>query len=175
LNKSFMQALGVLVVVGLAACTTSPNTGPGPAVSPAPQPAAANETRAVIGLLEEFQHWQPLQPDEQRRQLAAATQAYANGNHDYDRLRLAMLLSLPNTPFRDDAHALSLLAPLLTADAQTGGPLRQLAMVLQVQIAERVREVRDEQKRGDELAQKLEALRAIERSISEREQKVRTK
>jgi hypothetical protein len=139
-------------------------------------PASTNETRAVIGLLDDFQRWQGMQADELRRELATASQAYAASAPDTDRVRLALLLSIPNTPFRDDWRAMALLAPVAApADSTENGPIQKFAELLLRQITERVNDLRDEKKRGDELAQKLEALRAIERSISEREQKVRTK
>ena len=43
--------------------------------------------------------------------------------------------------------------------------MKQLAVVLQAQIAERQRAVRDEQQKADAAIQKLEALRAMERSL----------
>jgi uncharacterized membrane protein len=42
---------------------------------------------------------------------------------------------------------------------------KQLAAVLQVQVAERMRAVRDEQQKADAAVKKLEALRAMERSL----------
>ena len=63
----------------------------------------------------------------------------------------------------DDARLQGLLEPLV---AKTGGlaashPLRSIADVLLVQVAERVRQLREEQKRGDALQQKLDALKAV--------------
>jgi len=44
-------------------------------------------------------------------------------------------------------------------------PVKQLAAVLQTQISERVRAVKDEQQKADVAIQKLEALRNMERSL----------
>jgi hypothetical protein len=80
------------------------------------------------------------------------------------RLRLAVLHTLSRQSPQDDQRALQLLDTV--AKANPGTPaLKQLAAVLQVQVAERVRAVRDEQAKSEAALQKLEALRAMERSL----------
>ena len=52
------------------------------------------------------------------------------------------------------------------AKSGAGSPaVKQLAAVVQAQISERVRAVRDEQQKADVAIQKLEALRNMERSL----------
>ena len=73
----------------------------------------------------------------------------------------------------DDARLQGLLEPLV---AKAGGfasshPLRSIADVLLVQIGERARQLREEQKRGDALQQKLDALKAIEKQLLDRERR----
>ena len=115
-----------------------------------------------------------------------------------DRLRLATLLATLPAPLRDDARAAELLEPI--ADASAPG-IGRFAALLSSQIAERQRIVReldrlsreaanaarerdrsdkarevldkDRDKREEALKQQLEALRAIERGILEREEKLR--
>ena len=162
-----------LIPLWLAACTavTKPGTGAsgdGPVFTTA-------EVRAVMTLLDGFQRWHAMPADDQARELTMANSAYIREAGDSERLRLALLLSMPNTAFRDDGRALSLLEPVLAAPANPPGPLKQLAFVLQTQLADRMRALRDEQKRADELSQKLDALRKLERSLIEREQRVRLK
>ena len=108
-----------------------------------------------------------------------------------ERLRLATLLATLPAPLRDDARAAQLLEPL--ADAAQPG-IGRFAALLAAQIAERQRAARDlergareaervarehersdreRDKREEALKQQLEALRAIERGILEREEKLR--
>ncbi len=105
-----------------------------------------------------------MSPDELRRELSAATQALAKQRNDVNRVRLAVLYSLARANPQDDQRALQLLD-----NVAKGGPgansVKQLAVVLQAQIAERQRAVRDEQQRAEAAVQKLEALRQMERSL----------
>jgi hypothetical protein len=107
------------------------------------------------------------------------------------RLRLATLLATLPPSLRDDARAAELLEPL--ADVSSPGIGRFAALLLS-QIAERQRLARElervsreaanvtrerdrsdkeRDKREEGLKQQLEALRAIERGILEREEKLR--
>lgn len=110
-----------------------------------------------------------------------------------DRLRLATLLATLPPPLRDDAKAAKLLEPI--ADPAASG-IGRFAALLASQIAERQRIAREldqvnreaaaaarerersdkeRDKREEALKQQLEALRAIERGILEREEKLRRK
>ncbi|HZO00785.1 MAG TPA: hypothetical protein VFB93_06270 [Burkholderiales bacterium] len=135
---------------------------------------------------------------EQSATLARAQQAgVASPN---DRLRLATLLATLPPPLRDDARALELLEPV--ADASAPG-IGRFAALLSSQVMERQRAAREvdrlsrelasatrerersekareqvdkeRDKREEALKQQLEALRAIERGILEREEKLRRK
>ncbi len=160
-----------LAVLLLAACTATqqPPSPAGEAVF------TTTESRAVIALLDAFQQWQTLPAESLDRELAAANAAYVQEPNGTSRLRLALLLSMPNTLVRNDARALSLLGPVLAAEPVRARPLRELALLLQTQIAERQRAINEEQKRSEDLARKLEALRKLEHSLIEREQKARDK
>jgi hypothetical protein len=136
---------------------------------------AVADSRAVITLLEAYQNWQAMPEEGVSRELAAANAAYAQQADDESRLRLALLLSMPNAGVHNDARALALLAPMLAPDSAPPRPLRELALLLQTQIDERMRAVNEEQKRNDDLARKLEALRKLERSLVDREQRAREK
>jgi len=108
-----------------------------------------------------------------------------------DRLRLGTLLATLPPPLRDDARAAELLEPL----ANAGSPgIGRFAALLAAQIHERNRLARElervsreaeraareralsdkeRDKREEALKQQLEALRAIERGILEREEQMR--
>jgi hypothetical protein len=124
---------------------------------------------------------------EQKAALARAQEAFTFDMGERNRLRLATLLVVLPTPLRDDARAAELLEPLANAAEPGGG---RLAALLTAQIAERQRLAREldraerlareraavdkeRDKREEALRQQLEALRAIERGILEREEKLR--
>jgi hypothetical protein len=94
---------------------------------------------------------------EQQASLGRAQQAFASAA-PADRLRLATLLATLPPPLRDDARAIELLEPI--ADAERAGRERALAD-------------KERDKREEAMKQQLEALRAIERGILEREEKLR--
>ncbi|MEX2240381.1 MAG: hypothetical protein WD775_06775 [Burkholderiales bacterium] len=141
-------------------------------------------------------------PAEQRRQLVHAQQMYAAVPGDANRVRLAALLATLPPPWRDDARAASLLEPLAarrleTPVAQLAGMLaasvaerqrlarelraaearvepaesRAAAAELRAAAAERREEAAAE--RAGTLQRQVEALKAIERGILEREERRR--
>lgn len=138
---------------------------------PAPAPES-EESRLVIELIGYTQRVAAMQAEGQRRELNVSSQKFSKDRGAYGRVRLALLLSLPGTAFNDDSRAASLLEPLAeSAAAQVPrGSLQQFAGLLYTQISERARE----QRRSAQLKEQLDALKAIEREIIERE-KARTK
>jgi hypothetical protein len=130
---------------------------------------------------------------EQKVLLAKAQEAFTANTGETNRLRLATLLVVLPVPLRDDARAAELLEPLVNATEPGSG---RFAALLAGQIAERQRLAREVErlarertaadkehvtadkerdKREEALRQQLEALRAIERGILEREEKLRRK
>lgn len=99
---------------------------------------------------------------------------------ELNRLQLALLLSLPAAPFRDDNAAQALLVPFVRDKAQEGSSLRPLALWLHAQLVELRRadeslqqqtvRLKEEQRRADALQQKLDALLNMEKKMIEREQ-----
>lgn len=135
--------------------------------APDETPVLAKETRAPAEeaerLLAYFERLKRLQGAELTREHDAARQAYGRTTSEYNRVSYAMALSLPGTPFNDDARALELLNPLLRK-SEYG--LRPLALLLTTFVQERRR-------LGGDLAavqQKLDALKSLERTLIERDQ-----
>jgi len=141
-------------------------------------------------------------PAEQRQQLVHAQQMYAAVPDDANRVRLAALLATLPPPWRDDARAASLLEPLAarrpeTPVVQLAGMLaasvaerqrltrelraaearvepaesRAAAAESRAAAAERREEAAAE--RAGTLQRQVEALKAIERGILEREERRR--
>jgi hypothetical protein len=149
---------------GAVAAVPPPETPP-PVVPPVPSvPEPSPEEREFGALLADLQRYSSLQGDDLRRELGVQTQALNRGRSDFVRVRVAVLHTLTRQGAQDDQRALQLLDAVAKSNP---GPvaLRQLAAVLSAQIAERVRAVREEQARSEAAIQKLEALRAMERSL----------
>lgn len=140
-------------VVAAAAPTTLP-----------PVLALPPEDTAALALIADLQRYNGLGPEEVRREIGIATAALTRDRTDANRVRLAVLFTLSHANPQDDQRALQLLDNV----AKSGGgptPVKALAAVLHVQISDRVRTVREEQVKANDAIQKLEALRAMERSL----------
>ena len=114
---------------------------------------------------------------ERRVRLSAALESYAVQPDDRSRLHLAVLLATLPAPLRDDAFAATLLAPL--AARQPESALTRFAGLLQTQVAERQRisqsgagALRAGERREQALRRQIEALRAAERGMIEREERL---
>jgi hypothetical protein len=126
-----------------------------------PQPV---EDVELIALLADLQRYGGLGNEEVKRELANVTQLLAKQRTDANRVRLAVLFTLSRGNPQDDQRALQLLDNV--SRSNPGSPaVKQLAFVLQAQIAGRQRAVREEQQKADAALQKLEALRQMERSL----------
>jgi hypothetical protein len=134
-----------------------------PPAAVATPPATEPEDLQLLALLSDLQRFSTLPNDELKRELAAATQALARQRTDSNRVRLAVLYTLLRTP-QDDQRAVQLFENVAKGTAPPAA-IRQLAAVLHSQVIERQRAVRDEQQKADSAIQKLEALRAMERSL----------
>ena len=114
---------------------------------------------------------------QQKPTLQRAELAFAREPSALNRLRLALLLATLPPPLRDDTRAAELLEPIADPNAPGVG---RFAALLAAQVGERARMARERErsdrerdKREDALRQQLDALRAIERGIQEREEKLR--
>jgi hypothetical protein len=129
---------------------------------PAP-PVVPAEDLEVLTLMADLARYNALTGDDIKRELAAISQTFNRDRNDANRIRLAVLYTLTRSP-QDDLRAQQLLDNV----AKSGGPptaVKHLAAVLQTQVTERTRALRDESARANEAVQKLEALRQMERSL----------
>ena len=137
---------------------------PPPVVPPAVTQSVNEEEQQALSLLADLQRYVSDSSEDLKRELAGANAALARTRSDVNRIRMAMLLTMPAAGPPDDARALSLLEPLASKTG-TSSPLKQIATLLYTQIVERARIVREEQKRTAAAQEKLDALRAVERSL----------
>ena len=148
---------------GAGPAAGDPVDPPAVAIGPPPTPQPT-EDQQMIALLADLQRYGTLQNDELKKELAAASQSLARQRTDVNRVRLAVLYTLVRNSPQDDQRAIQLFENVAKS-APAGSPVRHLAAVLQSQVIERQRAVRDEQQKADAAIQKLEALRAMERSL----------
>jgi hypothetical protein len=129
-----------------------------PAVVQGIQPRQPSDTESLVSY---FAHLRKLHGAELAREHDAARQAYGRARSEYNGMRLAMVVAVPNTPFADDPRALDLLDPIArNPESRLAG----LASLLLAQIQERRRLDANAQA----LQQKLDALKSLERSLLDR-------
>jgi len=122
----------------------------------------------------------PMKSGELARELDSSREAFEKDKSDFNRLQLALLLSLPGTTFRDDNAALALLNAFVKDKSPEGSTLRPLAILLHSELLELRRideallqqaaKLKDEQRRSEALQQKLDAILEMEMKMIEREQ-----
>ncbi len=116
-----------------------------------------------------FQRIAALPQDELRKEYNAVNAAFQREKADPQRLRLALLLLVPGASFRDDGKLTALLEGIasrpVTGDANS--PQRLLAQTLLKVTNERLRQLREEQKRIEALPRE-DAKRAEEANAQAR-------
>jgi hypothetical protein len=143
---------------------------PPPAPTPAKLPEEYDQT---LSLLSEVARASNGNAEESRKELAAAQAAFNKDRSAANRMRLALYTAMTATSVADENRLQGLLEPLV---AKVGGlpvshPLRPVAEALLFQVNERNRQVRDQTKKVDELQQKLDALKAIEKQLLDRDRR----
>ena len=113
-------------------------------------------------------------------ELDVTRQSFEKDKSELNRLQLALLLSLPGASFRDDNAAIALLHPFTKDKGRDGSTLRPLAIWLHSELLELRRtdealqqqsaKLKEEQRRGEALQQKLDAILEMEMKMIEREQ-----
>ena len=127
-----------------------------------------------------YERLRAMKVSELNRELETARQAFESDKSDLNRLGLALLLSYPGTSFRDDSMAIALLNPVVKDKVTGASTLRPLAILLQTELMEirraeesaqqQAAKLKDEQRRGEALQQKLDAILDMEMKMIEREQ-----
>ena len=160
----------------LAACLGGCAT-PTPPVEEAVRPVAAAPrpvTTRSDELLGYFATVARLGGGEQRKELAQAGDAFSHGATPYARVKLGGLYAQVSPALRDDARALAILEPLAAYPKEippSERPIADLAFLLYAQVAERQRLLKDEAKKQEALRERIEAMKAIDRSIMRREER----
>lgn len=121
-----------------------------------------------------------LSAENQKKEYAMVMQALNRNKKDtFNRLKAALIYSLPNSRLRDNTRALPLLADL-QRDKLAEDDVSALVSILKDYVEDRqkledsnnklAQKIKDEQRRADELQQKLDALKNIDKTMIERGQ-----
>lgn len=173
----------LLAALLLAACTTTPIEKPPPAIViapepkpdpvPAPEPAPPPEVAppappipvpeppASVRALRYYAQLKERPPREQRQEQERLRKSFATSRSDYDRIRLALALSVPGSSLAEEAQALELLEPLVR---DSRGEYHDVALLVAGLLTE-------QRRRGEQAAQlqtKLERIKALEKEMQER-------
>ncbi|MBI4989627.1 MAG: hypothetical protein HZC23_12480 [Rhodocyclales bacterium] len=160
---------GIAVTAAMGGCGLFP-AAPEPAVPDpvsAPTPGAdyMKENAEVSALLAYYQDLLAMPPEELKREFQGINQSFARDRSELGRLRLALLMCVPGAAWRDDARLLALLDGAASRKTPSDSPRHQFIVLLQKLVIERQRE----QKRADELQQKLDTMLTIERNLRGRQ------
>jgi len=160
-----LEPVGPAVAPGPGRAAVGAPTVSEPVTQPAVSPATTEPTdeQQLASALSDLQRYGAMNADEIRREQNVITQLLARQHSDFDRIRLAVLHTLAKTA-QDDQRAMQLLDSVVK-NSPGSVAAKQLAAVVQVQVAERMRAVRDEQQKADTAIKKLEALRNMERDL----------
>jgi len=168
--------VGLATLFGGCMATTEPTTRRDPWYQAVVEPMQDDDARA----LRFYENAIKLKGAELARELDSTRQEFEKDKSEFNRVRFAMLLSLPGTGFRDEQAALNLVQPFLNDKRYENSVLRPLALVLHAQLSELKRldealqqqtaKAKEEQRRADALQQKLEAILDMEMKMLEREQ-----
>jgi len=181
-------------LLGGCVATTVPDTRRDPWYQAVVEPVQGNDARA----LRFYENVLKLKGAELARELNTTRQEFDKDQSELNRVRLALLLSLPDTGYRDDQAALNLVQPFVNDKSYENSVLRPLALMLHTQLSEFKRldetaqqqtakakeeqrraeealqqqtaKAKEEQRRAEALQQKLEAILDMEMKMIEREQ-----
>jgi len=169
--------LGALAILVLAACSSLPANSapasPGTAAPPAEIPVALPPADTVVGLLAYADRVRALPAPDLFREIARL----GNPATPAEQLQLALSLSQLHQA-AELARAQELLNRILSNPSVPAQPLQPLARLLAAryadqrrledQLEKQIQQTRDVQRRLEQTRERLEALKAIERSLTSR-------
>lgn len=176
-NTAGCTGLACLVAVFLSGCVGMQSMNPPPDGAGVDSVGAPpNPTDELLALLDRIGRASPGELLREYETLAAAPEPVRGGN---GQLRLALLLSQPGLPFRDDAAALRVLQAWENGQVHADPALKTFVHWLRAMLGERAKlaggleeagaKLRDEKKRSEVCKDKLEAIKNMERSLIERD------
>jgi hypothetical protein len=138
------------------------------------KPGMGRPSGEAVSLLHYHDYLRGLSAAELHKETEKQRQLQAMEKGDFRRVQYALAL-MAGSAVADHRRASQLLEPLVKEVEGHDRELRALAILLHGELAERRRleegaaKYREEQRRADELEKKLEALKAIEKNLLQRE------
>jgi hypothetical protein len=193
----YYVALVVVIIGGVTGCApfqqvndTQPRPQPTKPEAPKPEPPKQEPSKQETpkqdisqsaddaeALIQYATYLRRLNAADLNRELDAMKLTVAKSKSDVNRAQLAMAYALPGLASRDDTRALAMLDTL--AKEATSTSVRSFSLMLLSLVADNRRldesvqtlsaKLKEEQKQSAELQQKLEALKSIEKSLSDRD------
>jgi hypothetical protein len=161
--RALIALLGTLV----AGCETLPVVQPSP-VQVEQSEAIRESPDELESILEYLAYLRRLPEGDLAREHDRSRQAFATSASEGNRVRLALVLSLPAAPFKDQRHALKLLDPMVKDRSAQYTPLREFAFVVHALVLEQI----TLGSHAQTLKEKLDALKLLEKSLTERDRVV---
>lgn len=112
-----------------------------------------------------------MSPEQLASEFHGAQASYTREPDGVNRLRLVVLLTLPDAPFHDDDRAIGMLDAYLDNPGGDPAALQNFAALLRSTARRRVDDARSlaaERSRSDLLRKKIDELKSIEKSINDR-------
>lgn len=139
-----------------------------------PESTRSSEATQATELLSYYHRLTQMPPEEQRREFGAVQAGYEKAPNDDNRIRLALALLIPEAPWRDDAQVLKLLAADTSLQQGKPSPRGDLALLLDRLVGERLRLLREENRKLEAVQQKMTAFREEQRKVEALKQKLET-
>ncbi|MES2364736.1 MAG: dihydrolipoamide acyltransferase [Pseudomonadota bacterium] len=175
---SKLRLVSVMMVISLAACTNLPENPSHPRTAGWSAPLIV--TSQVEEMMVYYDFLRKQTPAELTKEYDKARQNLVQAKTDVNRMRVAMLLAMPNTPFHDSAAASSLLNEV-GKDAKTSPGMRGLVSMMTMLISEQQRanniadvlsqKLKDEQKRADTLQTQVDGIKNMEKNLIRRDRR----
>ncbi len=168
-----LQILPVITVVLLIGCSTIPGNQPAPSPPSAP-PSELIVTGQMDDMMQYYDSLRKQSPAELAKIHDRVKQNFAQNKSDANRIRLVLLLILPNTSFRDIHSALHLLneGPREPKPANNLQSFRNLLAALLTEqqrlgnsLDESSQKLKEEQKRVDTLQHQIDAIKSLEKNL----------
>jgi hypothetical protein len=170
------QALALAVM--LSACSNTKIRGPSTDLASCPPPPGITLTLNEAVLY--YTCLGSLSAPDIAKEYIAVGQSYSKTGSDADRIKLAMLLSLPDTPFHSTEEALKLLQDPPDKPGTSPSGLHALAKMLSMLLTEQAhesdisnnlaKELAAEKARSNFLQEKIDAVKNLEINMTHRDQ-----
>jgi len=155
---TFSRILILALMLGLNGCTTT-----APETSLAARPV--HHDYEIDEVLRYHQRIKKLNAAELNKEYEQTSHSFTLNKSDLNRVQLALLLSLPNTAFRDETAAYNLLKEWAKEPKVAPAGLRGFGVLLSTLLDD----MRDKDKRNEALQKKLDAIKSMEKNLLQRD------